>query len=146
MTLKVKPWKPNAMTIYDPETFPQQAYEASANGGDIAAVAAALGVGKRTVALWRNQHPEFDEALEAGRCVGEAKLDILAKEHMVLVQEPNGPKVTFDTQLYKFTKKSAYKARESDPATIIADKDTLENPEKMKALQDLVNQLHKSEL
>jgi hypothetical protein len=146
MTVKVKPWKPNCATLYEGSISDEIAYNAACEGGNVAAIAAALGVGKRTVELWMTQHPSFIEAVDAGKCVGEARLDKLADDHMVLIQEPNGPKTTFDTSMYKFKKKITYKARENDATTIITDKETIESPEKMKALQELVNNLHKGDL
>ena len=138
--------KMNANTIYRDEIHPDIALRVFSTGLDIPSVCAEMGVSKKTYHEWYNIYPVFAEACDRGKALGEHWWDVKAKEHAVIVQEPGGPKTTFDTGLYKFTKKINYKARESEPATIITDAATLENPEKIKELKSLVANLHKDEL
>lgn len=146
MTGDVKPKKWNANTLYRDDIHPAMALEVFSSGLDIPSVCARAGISKVTYHKWYETYPLFKEACDIGKSAGEHWWDSKAKEHAILVQEQGGPKTTFDTGLYKFTKKVNYKVRENEPATIITDTATLENPEKLKELKNLVASLHKDEL
>lgn len=127
--------------VYDPNNDPKIAYDALKDGLGLAAVGAALNVGRATVIRWRHLYPEFNEAVEAGLQQGELYWDKLAKEHTVIVTEKDGPKVEFKDGVYKFVKKITYGAREHDDIRI-AGIDGLSDQSKDQArVQDIVIRL-----
>ena len=109
---KIKKW--NLNTIYSDDIHPAMAFEALSEGGGIPSVCAKAGISKPTYFRWNETFPQFKEACEIGKAAGEQWWDKRAKEHLVITQEPGGPKVTFNEGLYRFTKKITYKAVEYD--------------------------------
>lgn len=54
-----------ATKVYD-ESYCTKAIEVLSNGESLVAVAAELGVSRKTVYEWKDKHPEFKEAIEDG--------------------------------------------------------------------------------
>lgn len=68
----------SAHLLYKPE-FCQTAIEVMKEGYPIVNVAAALKVTKKTIHEWVQTYPEFADAIETGRVLGEAKMNELGR-------------------------------------------------------------------
>jgi transposase-like protein len=108
----------NQATIYDPETDPKIAYEVLKTGRSLTQVASALNVATRTVKDWREKYPEFNDAVELGQVHAHAWWQEAAQENLVITEYKDGPKIKFDTALYKWTMAVRFKEREIDPAEL----------------------------
>ena len=105
-----KRWSP--LTTYDPE-YCDVLVEMMAKGCTYVEVAAALKTSIRTFVGWCEQFPEFKEAYEMGEDLAQAWYQRTAREHLVIITEPNGPKVSFDTRQWIHVLKSRYKQYDS---------------------------------
>lgn len=61
-------------TLYNPEKHPQQAYEMCLLGATDEQMARALGIATSTLYLWKNEHPQFSEAINEGKDIADAKV------------------------------------------------------------------------
>lgn len=116
--------------VYNPDEDPRIAYEVLATGLGMPSVATKLNVNARTLTRWVHDHPEFAEAVENGQAAAEHAIDSQAHAALTLTQDKDGPKTTFNTDLYKFTKRTRFRARENDPIAItvnagVSDADTV---------------------
>lgn len=60
-------------TLYSP-TYPEQARKLALLGATDAQMAEIFGVCGDTIAEWKNRHPEFSEAIEAGKLAADAEI------------------------------------------------------------------------
>lgn len=138
---RVRDFKKHGNDTYNADEDPLIAYEVLASGLGMASVCTQLKVSDFTVGAWRKKHPEFESAILQGLQASEEWWDKKAKENLVIEQEHQGTKTTFNTAMYVFTKKVRFKARENDPINAIIVTDKAEAAD----LKKLVADLHKGE-
>lgn len=71
---KSKAPKPGRPPVYDPEYHPEMAMDLMLLGKTLEEIAKVFRVDEATVYRWKNEHPEFCEALNAGGVVADAKV------------------------------------------------------------------------
>lgn len=111
----------HANQVYNPSEDPQAAFEVLEKGKGLPAVAVKLQVSPRTINRWMLEHEEFALAIEAGQAASELWWDNMAQEHLVITQAHQGDKVSFDTKMYTFTKRTRFRARENDPISLVVN-------------------------
>ena len=132
--IKPRPLPINRAALYDPNYDPPTAYQVFANGLDIPSVCKALQITRQTYYRWIEDHPAFADACHMGKEASESYWDERADKHVVIVTEKDGPKVSFNTDLHKFVKKTVYKAKEDAGITINNFGADLQKEEEIKKL------------
>ena len=88
--------KAGAPTLYRQE-YCQKLIDHMASGLSFESFAATIGTSRRVLYIWRDAHPEFLHALEAGRDAHLLMMEKIGQGHMV--EHYQGPKM--NTALYK---------------------------------------------
>lgn len=113
--------------------------ELMTKGWSINMVARDLDISLDSFTDWRKDIPEFAHAVSVGIAASQAFYEEKALEHLVIVQEKDGPKVTFNQKNYEFTMKSRFKVTDSlPPITLNVDSGVSDE-----RLEELVKKIHK---
>lgn len=102
-------------------------------------VARHLEISMRTMARWRKEIPEFEEACQTGVDWAQAWHEKAMRDHMIIIQEKDAPKVIFNDRIAIFVMRSRFKITDTlTPIVVNIDSET--NVDKV---DEIVKRLHK---
>lgn len=124
-------------SLYRPE-YCDLLIEHMSNGFSLEAFAGVVSVGKGTVYLWKDNHPEFKEAHEIGLSRGLLYFEKLGSAMMKgMLRDKNGNQLKHDSVVYIFTMKNRFKW--SDRPQEIGS----ELPTGVQSINDYIDSLHR---
>lgn len=134
-----KKW--NANTLYTPE-FCDDVLRIMSQGKCMETCASEMGIRFSTFKNWRKNYPEFDAAVIDGVSLAKDWWEEQAREHLVIMNQKDGPSTTFNTRVYLHAK--AVRFNESERATNVNINvgDGTNVDETIKKVQDTLEKLH----